>query len=120
MNDREHLGVASRALIRRSRAADHASNPGSSRAPQSSSLTVAPDYERETHMTLPQAEAGTPRLVGVKEMADLLDISPPTLYRLLAVGDGPPHFKLGAQIRFVLGPAFDEWTREQSQRASVS
>jgi predicted DNA-binding transcriptional regulator AlpA len=52
-------------------------------------------------------------LGNLQAMTDILQISEPTLRRLLAAGDGPPHFYLGKQIRFPLGEMFDDWLRER-------
>jgi predicted DNA-binding transcriptional regulator AlpA len=52
-------------------------------------------------------------LAKLQAMMDILQISEPTLRRLLAAGDGPPHFYLGKQLRFPLGEMFDDWLRER-------
>jgi hypothetical protein len=61
-----------------------------------------------------------PRVVGIREMSDILEVNPATLRRLLADGQGPPCFRAGRQIRFPLGEMFDAWCREQCKRQLVA
>jgi predicted DNA-binding transcriptional regulator AlpA len=66
------------------------------------------------HMALTES-VDRPMLCNVEEMCRILRVSTPTLHKLMAIGSAPPNIRVGKQIRFVLGAAFDAWARTQAQ-----
>ncbi len=58
-----------------------------------------------------EAEGRQPALLGVKEVARLLNCSPRTVYRLADSGRIPAPVRLGSLVRWSCG-VLDEWIAE--------